>query len=363
MRAVDIIEQAVRRTVWHSLPEFVKKPLRDIIFSIRGGPGPFSIVPPPSQEVSEADLLLQRYSQVVAGPTAPIGDGGPCSGHRLTTPAAIDALVGYAHHAAVKGNDALVRYITSFYYEFPKPPSDPYSAEFRDFWMSQYKALTKRNYDAQNELHGFDEEKLRYNVYPYNTQDPKTVAKHLIAAAAILEAIDVPPPAKVLEMGVGWGNTALMLGQTGYNVTVLDIEKKYLDIVRGRFERDKLSISCLHKEFFDVEDVDETFDVILFYECFHHCLDHGRLLQILRKKLSPSGVIIFAGEPINDELPFPWGLNPSGQGVWSIALHGWMELSFTEAYFFELLYRNGFVMQRTSWQHSAHSVVYVARKI
>ena len=59
------------------------------------------------------------------------------------------------------------------------------------------------------------------------------------------------------------------------------------------------------------------FDAIVFYECFHHCIDHPQLLLILRERLTAGGVIIFAGETINEILPYAWALNPTGQGILS----------------------------------------------
>src|ERR1700694_891953 len=118
-------------------------------------------------------------------------------------------------------------------------------------------------------------------------------------------------------MGVGFGNTALQIGHSGYDATVLDIEKKHLEIVSERFEREGMNVRCLHMQFMDIAKLDERFDAIVFYECFHHCIDHPQLLLILRERLTAGGVIIFAGETINEILPYAWGLNPTGQGIWS----------------------------------------------
>lgn len=90
-------------------------------------------------------------------------------------------------------------------------------------------------------------------------------------------------------------------------------------------------------------------------------MDHAKLLLLLRERLTPCGVIIFAGETINEILPFAWGLNLTGQGMWSIRNHGWMELVFKESYFMELLDRSGFRVTRNMNPHSAHSVVFTAR--
>jgi 2-polyprenyl-3-methyl-5-hydroxy-6-metoxy-1,4-benzoquinol methylase len=355
MRVLDILETGVRNSIWPLVPEVFRRPLRRAAAILRGKRPPTASDLYHLDEVSRVEA---RYDQVVTGMKAAPSGGG----YEISSPKSLSVMVDHALRAAQLGDGALVRYITSFQYRMPtQAASDPFSPEYRDFWLKQYELLSGRSYAIKNELHDFDEAGLKYRVYPYSTRDQKTVANHLIAAAAILEAIEAPPPAKVLEMGVGFGNTALQIAMTGYDVTVLDVEKKYLDNIQERFARENLHVRCLHMQFLDVSEIDDSFDVILFYECFHHCLEHEALLRLLKTKLSPGGVIIFAGETIEPDLPFAWGLNPSGQGVFSIRWFGWMELVFTERYFLDLLKRNGFSVVRNKLNHSAHSVVYTAR--
>jgi len=303
-------------------------------------------------------LLERRYKEVIDG-TASSLNGGEIE---LCMPEHADSMVRWSLQAAKeKGDAGLSSYMNSFTYRFPNPPNDPFSSDYRDFWMAQYEALAQKTYAIENEHHEFDQASLRLRPYPYNLRNQKVIAAHIIASGAILEAIAAPPPAKVLEMGVGFGNTALQIGLSGYDLTVLDIEKKCLAIVAERFEREGMNVRCLQMAFMDIEKLDERFDAIVFYECFHHCIDHPQLLLKLRERLNLGGVIIFAGETVNEDLPYAWGLNPTGQGIWSIRHHGWMELVFKESYFMELLKRAGFSVTRNVNPHSAHSVVYTAR--
>ena len=374
MRVLQIVEAAVRYTVWPLIPEALKRRVRPTVMWLRGDVMVASastasqvIVAPASTASQVVDvaaseletlLIARRYQEIINGGARQPG-GGTSSGAALTSPLSIDALVGYAHHAAVHSHDAMLQLIHSFHYEYPVPPADPFSPAYKDFWSKQYEAVAQRTYTFENELHDFDP-KMESGVYPYNTRDPKIIAAHVIAAGAILEAIPFPPPARVLELGVGFGNTAFQIGLSGYDVTVLDIEKKYLDSVKSRFDREGLSVNCVHGEFFEAANLDGQFDVILFYECFHHCLEHVALLAMLKTKLTARGVIIFAGEAIDNDIPFPWGLNTSGQAVWSIRHFGWMELCFREDYFLDLLHRVGFTVSKSPSPHSSHSVVYTA---
>lgn len=363
MKLLAIAETVVRYSVWPLVPEALKRSLRPSIMQLRGdkiSPPLPSVGLPDVEDLNSANrdpeirAIAARYHSIIAG------NDEDWSG-TLSSPDALDALVAYAYHAAVHSHEAMLKLIQSFDYRFPTPPADSMSDEYRQFWLDQYGRIARRHYRVSNESHEFDSKIEAY--YPYNTRNPQIIAAHIIASGAILEAITKPPPGRVLELGVGWGNTALQIGLSGYEVTVLDIEKKYLDIVHRRFRSSGLSVNCIHGEFFDAAKADGLFDVVLFYECFHHCVDHAKLLDVLREKLAPDGVIIFAGEAIERSIPYPWGLNPSGQAVWSIRHHGWMELVFSEPYFIDLLTRTGFAVTKNQQPHSAHSIVYTARKI
>jgi 2-polyprenyl-3-methyl-5-hydroxy-6-metoxy-1,4-benzoquinol methylase len=256
----------------------------------------------------------------------------------------------------------MVHFLSLFRYEFPVPPSDPRSAEYRKFWEDQYRIVRGETYTLSNEAHNFAAER-EVDVFPYCTRMPDVVGDQLIAIGSILKALGrrgVSTNASILEMGVGWGNTAIQLALTGYRMTVLDLERRYLDIVRQRSEKESVEIGTWHGDFFSIFQREETFDVILFYECFHHCLEHRSLIEGLKRKLNLGGVILFAGETISDTLPYAWGLNPAGQGIWSIRHHGWMELCFHEDYFRQMLQDVGFSVERQECPQTAAGVVFIA---
>jgi 2-polyprenyl-3-methyl-5-hydroxy-6-metoxy-1,4-benzoquinol methylase len=343
--------RVIRQSVWTSLPEPIRRQTRLVAARRALGMRNFA-------RVSVPELLRQRYDHVING-TAVALHGREIE---LSTPEHADELIGFSLLAQKhKGDAGLRAYMEGFRYRFPVPPNDPFTKDYQDFWMTQYEVMAQKRYAIENEHHDFDLASLRITPHPYNTRNPKVIAAHIIAAGAILEAIPSRPPAKVLEMGVGFGNTALQIGLSGYDVTVLDIEKKHLEIVSERFERESMHVRCLHMQFMDIAKLDEQFDAIIFYECFHHCIEHPKLLLILRERLAADGVVIFAGETISEDLPYAWGLNPTGQGIWSIRHHGWMELVFKESYFVELLERSGFLVTQNMNPHSAHSSVFTAR--
>lgn len=213
------------------------------------------------QGVSVPELLEQRYHEVLAG-TAVSMFGREIE---LTSSEHVGEMVKWSRLSQQqKGDAGLSLYMDGFRYHFPPPPKDPFSREYVDFWMGQYELMAQKTYVIENEQHDFDHASLRFRPHPYNQRNQKVIAAHIIASGAILEAIAAPPPAKVLEMGVGFGNTALQIGLSGYDVTVLDIEKKHLDIVSERFERERMTVRCLHNQFMDIAKLDEQFDAIVY---------------------------------------------------------------------------------------------------
>jgi cyclopropane fatty-acyl-phospholipid synthase-like methyltransferase len=170
------------------------------------------------------------------------------------------------------------------------------------------------------------------------------VGDQLILLGFLLKAIPKPPPARILEFGPGWGNTTEALLQTGYDVTAVEIDPAFIDLIAQR--------CALHADRLTLEKADmleftstQRFDVILFFESFHHCQDHRRLLRQLHDLLADGGVILFVAEPIAD-LPYPWGLRLDGQSLWAMRQLGWLELGFDRSYFMQALRDTAWVGER-----------------
>jgi len=154
----------------------------------------------------------------------------------------------------------------------------------------------------------------------------------------------LPAKSKVLELGVGWGNTAITMAQMGYDVTAIDIEPNFVKLVNDRADLFGLPAIARLGSFLEIGSLDEKFDAVLFYECFHHCSDHMALLKMLHSVLAPGGKVFFAAEPILDAFPIPWGIRLDGESLWAIRRNGWLELGFQESYFRAALERSGFAV-------------------
>ena len=241
-------------------------------------------------------------------------------------------------------------------------PPDPYTDAYREKVFELYEWLHGQAYDPSNEATPFDVDTAADVPFPYATQSGPTVGNHLIAIGHVIRTLALPPGSRVLEFGSGWGNTTLALARMGHHVTAIDIEPNFVELVRTRAQRAHASLEVLHGDFSAVEHLDESFDAVLFFECFHHCADHLRLLASLDRVVAPGGRILFAAEPITDDIPYPWGLGLDGESLWAIRLNGWLELGFREQYFLATLERFGWTAEKVVCSETPWGVIFVARR-
>jgi SAM-dependent methyltransferase len=162
-----------------------------------------------------------------------------------------------------------------------------------------------------------------------------------MAIAFLLGKLGLPKGARIVEFGPGWGNTTLELARLGFDVTAVDIEPSFCEVIRQRALHHAVDVRVVEDNFFWAENVTEPYDAAIFFECFHHCDDHIRLLRALRRAVKPNGQVYFASEPIFPAYPVPWGVRMDGEALWAIRNFGWLELGFDEAYFREALARTG----------------------
>ncbi len=243
-------------------------------------------------------------------------------------------------------------------------PQDPFSKEYIDYQFSLYEKISGKKYNVNNEA----SEWIDFNThstcpFPYYTQSFNTVSDQLMMVALIIRTLRLKSGAKILEFGPGWGNTTLALAQMGYQVTAIDIEQRFLKIVEARCSGLLTPPRMICGDFGEIENLEDSFDAILFYESFHHCSNHQSLIRHSRTHLAPGGQVMFASEPITDAFPMPWGLRLDGQSLWAIRKFGWLELGFTEMYFRELLLRNGLSLEKHNFPITELGTIFIARPL
>src|SRR5262249_50719244 len=134
---------------------------------------------------------------------------------------------------------------------------------------------------------------------------------------------------------------------TGYRVHAIDIDPNFVEIIGERAARLGLDgVRAEVGEFLGVSALDDRYDAVVFYECFHHCSDHVRLLRDLHDILLLDGQVVLAAEPVTETFYAPWGLRLDGESLWAIRANGWLELGFTETYFLETCLRTGWSVRK-----------------
>lgn len=118
----------------------------------------------------------------------------------------------------------------------------------------------------------------------------------------------------------------------GYRVIAVDIERRFVDLIRERAKQANLDIEVIQGDFQLIHSLNQKWDAVLFFECFHHCADLQGLIRGPKRVLEPTRKIIFGAEPITDEFPISWGLRLDGESLWAIRKFGWCELVFQKTY-------------------------------
>lgn len=137
------------------------------------------------------------------------------------------------------------------------------------------------------------------DVLAYEEAKPfGTDPAHFVEWATIetmLQAIELPRGARVVDVGCGGGWTSLFLAECGYDVLGYDLVPANVELARRRAERWELPAR------FEVADMDELpdgepADAVLIFEALHHSTRQRAVLAGAARRLSPGGWLLL-GEP------------------------------------------------------------------
>lgn len=255
---------------------------------------------------------------------------------------------------------------TKFVVENPST-ADPTSSDFRAYQLELWKLIsTRSNYDALSceSNNNIQSEPSIQQTYPFTSRSPKEVGSYFLGVANIVQKMPVPVGARVVEFGVGYGHLTRMLSNLGYQVDAVDIESRFLQLLPALSLPGAEKIALHSSSFVDVFFQKETIDAFVFYECFHHCLDHGKLISKMYDALRSGGAIMFAAEAFYDDwFDFPWGVRTDGHSVWAIRNFGWMELGFRKSFISSVLSQQGFELEWSSLNEAgSYGELLIARK-
>ena len=239
------------------------------------------------------------------------------------------------------------------WFDFELSPESP---EYRAQQLRLWEAVTARtNYDIrvnEDTPGAGDMDAWRRPAF-YGTGDSHVAGEQILAMGLIVLRSGVRPGSRVIEYGAGFGQNSVALARLGAKVDTVDINAGFCASIRTQAEKFELDLTPHEAPFgFNPADQDGAYDVVLFYESFHHCLDFATVIPALEKMLAPGGKILLAGEPIfrgeQPYMPIDWGIRLDWQATAVMRIRGWMELGFREAFLTRQFMNSGFV-----WRHHA----------
>jgi 2-polyprenyl-3-methyl-5-hydroxy-6-metoxy-1,4-benzoquinol methylase len=169
---------------------------------------------------------------------------------------------------------------------------DPFSDEYREQVVQAWSRISGRDgYNSRrDELAPYlDPQAALLKPAFYASGDSRYVGEVLSGIGFILQQLNVRAGDAVLEYGAGEGQIALTLVRTGCQVAVIDVESKYLDGIILQARAIGAEIAVQQGVFGDAFADGRTFDRILFFEAFHHALEHKKVLRQLHAHLKPGG--------------------------------------------------------------------------
>lgn len=247
---------------------------------------------------------------------------------------------------------------------------DPWSDAYRDQQLRLWQLISgvNRPYDPavdETEAPWGDGDVVRSPSY-YVRRDPGALvhaSDHWLGTGMLLKHAGVKPGERALEYGAGFGQTALTMARLGVRVDTVDISATFCAAVQKQADFYGVALQPHQGRFGLHPPHGEPYQLIWFYESFHHCLDFQALVPQLRRMLTPGGRVILAGEPILPAeyaaIPYPWGMRLHSETVAVVRQTHWLELGFSEAFIMELFQRHGFEGYRVDCEPSVFGKLFV----
>lgn len=180
--------------------------------------------------------------------------------------------------------------------------------------------------------------------------DPGNVGSLLHDIAAVFSLMPLPPPAKVLDLGVGSGWTSSFYARAGYDVTGLDIAPEAIEAAKTYFCQPTLKLQYAVADY-DNMHYSNIFDVAVFFDSLHHAEDEVVALKAAYKALKPGGYLI-ACEPGH-------GHSKSPSSIEAVAKYGVNERDMPPSLLVTQAHRVGFHDARIyAYPAMAHRALY-----
>ncbi len=249
------------------------------------------------------------------------------------------------------------------------PLSPEYAAQQQRLW--QLVSGVERPYEPEVDekevpLTGVDPVRLPAFYMRRDADAVRSASDHVIAGGMLLKHSGLKPGDWALEYGAGFGQTALSLARLGVNVDTVDISQAFCEAVRAQAEFFQVQLTPHHARFGSNPRPGQKYQLIWFYEAFHHCLDFQQLLRELPEHLAEGGRIVLSGEPMVEReyaaVPYPWGVRLHSEVVAVVRRMHWFELGFSEDFLYEIFTHAGFTIERIRCEPTLFGRLYVCQR-
>lgn len=187
-------------------------------------------------------------------------------------------------------------------------------------------------------------------------------ADHVLATGMLMKHSGLKPGMWALEYGAGFAQAALAFARMGINVDTVDISSTFCGYVKEQAEFFRVNLTPFKALFGDNPRGEQKYDLIWFYESFHHCVDFKNVVGKLKHHLTPTGKILLAGEPIVKReylaVPYPWGLRLESEVVATIRKFHWFELGYSEDFITNFFVNNGYNAEWIDCPVSTFGMIY-----
>ena len=98
-------------------------------------------------------------------------------------------------------------------------------------------------------------------------------------------------PGNVLELGSGSGRNAIYLAEKSCRVDAVDLSEESIEWAKERAKERGVEVNFIHKNIFDIQIKEGTYDIVYDSGCFHHIAPHRRnnYIELVLKALRPGG--------------------------------------------------------------------------
>jgi len=175
-------------------------------------------------------------------------------------------------------------------------------------------------------------------------------SEHVIATGMILRHCRLKPGDSALEYGAGFGAIALTLARLGIVVDTVDISRTFCDYISRQAEFFQVPLTPFHGKFGWNPRPGHQYELIYFFQSFHHCADFLNVIPDLKQHLAPNGRVLLVSEPLMRTedacVPYPWGLKLDAVSVAQMRRFHWFEMGFTEEFLLRAFANAGFSVQQ-----------------